>query len=414
MRHLRDEEIELFLAARLDPDRQKGVVRHLLAGCGRCSRKLVERAPERLLAQAEEAKRRKSSLPTEREQAIGSAIQQEAQWKPDERKIIRSLGLLDSNPRGYEGLTFSQAQGLHGVSLVEALLTQIWELRFRDPKSMRWLAYTTVKIAQSLKSEDAAPSVLCDLQARAWGELANACRINEDYGEAEAAFGKARDLLRRGSGDLRLLAWMASLEALLRETQRRLAEAEELRIRTYRLYLKLNDRHLAGRALISLGGSMEYIYGRSCEGVQLLRTGLSLIDSGREPQLELIGQHSLMTLLAVSGEYQEAGSLLLKSGLRKSFADLPLNLLKVRWLEGKILAGCESSARAERAFWEVRTHFLDMGREHVAALVGLDLLSSLLRQGKSREIRPVASAVYQTFQDLGIHQHAANARRYLH
>ncbi|PYQ65318.1 MAG: hypothetical protein DMF53_05740 [Acidobacteria bacterium] len=411
--HPSEDEIGRFLASRLEPAGERRVARHILGGCGVCSRELVDQAPERLLDQADERRRRKAAFTSERDRALAAALRQEARWKPDERKLARTLELLQASPRGYDGLTPGQVRSLQGSSLAEALLLRSAELRFSDPRAIPWLAYNAAKVAESLRPEEADPAYARDLQAKAWGEMANAFRITERYGEAEAALGRSRALLRRGTGDPRLLAWLAGPEATLREAQRRMAECHELRLGTYRLHLRSGDRHLAGKALLSLGGGMEYDHRRRRQGIRLIREALSLIDPDREPQLLQVGQHTLMTLLAVSGEHREAGGLLLRSGLRRAFASLPLNLVRLRWLEGKILAGGGQAASAERAFWEVRGEFLDVGREHLAALVGLDLLAVLLRQRKQREVRELAGKVYGTFRDLGLREHAAQARLYL-
>jgi tetratricopeptide (TPR) repeat protein len=413
MSHLSEDEVERFLAARLGPAEQKRVVRHLLAGCGLCSRKLVEQAPERLLEQAAR-QYRKAAQDSPRERTLAAALEQDARWRLDEKKLARSLELLRGSPGGYDGLTFRQVRSLHGVPLIEALLERSFELRYSDPKAMRWLAFNAVKAAESLRPQDYAPHFRFNLQARSWAELANAYRINEEYGEAEGAFGRARALLRQGSGDFRLLARLATLEAEFRNAQRRLAEARELREGVYRLYHKLDERQLTGRTLISMGCGTEYEEDRSRQhGIQLLRKGLFLLDPNQEPQLVSVGQQCLITLLTLSGEHQEAGTLLLKSGLRQSFADSPLNLLKLRWLEGRISAGFGRLSSAHRAFLEVRAGFLDSGKAYTAALVGFDLLHLLVRQGKYGEVRGVARELYGTFREMGIGQEAAKAQTYL-
>ena len=54
MSHLSEGEIERFLKARAAPWERQRVVRHLLAGCGVCRRKVVEQAPGRLFDKAGE------------------------------------------------------------------------------------------------------------------------------------------------------------------------------------------------------------------------------------------------------------------------------------------------------------------------------------------------------------------------
>jgi hypothetical protein len=407
MSHLSEDEVERFLAARLGLAEQKKVARHLLAGCGVCSRKLVEQAPERLLEQAA-GQYRKTAQGSPHQRVLAAALEQDARWRLDEKKLARSLELLRGSPGVYDGLTFRQVRGLHGPPLVEALMQRSFELRFRAPRAMRWLAYNAVHTAESLRAEEHGQSFVFDLRSRAWSELANAYRINHEFAEAEGAIGQTRILLRQGSGDLRILARAASHEAALRNAQRRLVEARELRDGVYRIYLKMGDQHLAGRALIAKSIGTEYD-GRARQGVQFLRKGLALLDPADDPQLVAIGRQCLINNLASSGEYSEASELLLKSGLRQYFAEDPLILLKIRWLEGRVLAGIGKTSRAESALIQTQNEFLDLERPYDAALVGLDMLPLL--QGKQQKI--IAKAAYVTFRNLGIRREAAKARPYL-
>src|SRR5207244_4034084 len=110
-----------------------------------------------------------------------------------------------------------------------------------------------VQAAESLRREEHAPATLLDLRALAWGELTNAYRINDQYGEAEAAMRKTRSLLRRGSGDLQLLARAVEVEAALRAERGRRTEAGVLYAKISKIYRKSGDRHLVGKTLISSG-----------------------------------------------------------------------------------------------------------------------------------------------------------------
>ena len=411
MTHLSDAEIGRYLASRLDPADEQRVARHVLAGCGVCGRKLVAGAPARLLDEAGDGGRRRAVRSSLRERAVAAALRQEDRWRTDEGKLERSLELLRESPQGYDGLTVRQIRELHGRALVEALLERSRELRYQDPRGMRWLAYNAVQAAGSLRPEEHGPS-LFDLQARAWACLANAYKVNYEFAEAEGALTRARALHPRGSGDPGLLAHLASTEAYLKSVRGRMIEAYELFDRVYRLHLKLGNRHLAGESLIAKAATMDDA-GTPRQGIPLFRRGLALLDPDRDPQLVSVGQHGLINLTARSGDYRKAGELLLKSGLRQAFADAPLALGKVRWLEGKILDGIGRPASAERVLLEVRSELLDLGRLSDAAIVGLDLIQILLRQGKSLQVRELARESYDTLRSLGILQEAARIRPYL-
>jgi hypothetical protein len=194
--HLSEVEIERFLTARAAPRERQRVVRHLLAGCGVCSRKLVEGAPGRLLDEAEESRRGRASRDSLRNRTVVTALDQEARWRPDDEKLKQSLELLGRSPQSYDSTTLRQIRGLDGPSLVEALLRRSFEMRHRDPKAMLWLAYQAVSTIDSAGAYG--PVFHLELRARAWGELANAYRINDGLAEAETALAQARTLLREG------------------------------------------------------------------------------------------------------------------------------------------------------------------------------------------------------------------------
>jgi tetratricopeptide (TPR) repeat protein len=412
MTHLSDDEIERLLTTRLRPAEKQKVARHLLAGCGVCSRELIAQAPGRLLDEAEESRGGRASRDPLRNRTIAAAQEQETHRRIDEKKLQRSLELLSTHPQGHDGLTFQQIQPLHGKPRVEILLQRSWELRFRDPRMMRWLAYNAVKAAESLRREEHAPAILLDLQALAWGELTNAYRVNDQYGEAEAAMRKARSFLRRGSGDLQLLARVAEVEATLRAESGRRTEASILYANISKIYRKLGKRHLVGKTLIS-SGINTFESGAPRQAIQILREGLLLLDPDRDEQAVAAGHQSMVFILASSGQHRDAGQMLLRSGLRLSFSRDPLGILRVRWAEGKIQAGLGNLSRSIKALFDVHAEFLDVGQKSTAAIVGLDLLPILMQQGKHALVRKTALESYATLLNLGIRRGAAKARRYL-
>ena len=118
---------------------------------------------------------------------------------------------------------------------------------------MLLLALAARLAAERLDARNLGPGLAADFQARAWVEVGNAHRVNEQFELAEAALGHGQRFLDEGSGDLLLLARLADVKASLRSDQRRLGEALDLLEVVHDLYLRAGDRHLAGRALISKG-----------------------------------------------------------------------------------------------------------------------------------------------------------------
>ena len=295
---------------------------------------------------------------------------------------------------------------------VEAALEESFAARFRDRQRMLVLALGARLAAEHLNPEDYQPALLADLRARAWGELANAYRVNDDLEAAGGALVRAEALRRQGTGDVFLLARLLDLEASLRSSERRLPEALEALDEVYHLYLSIGETHLAGRALLKKGINTHYDE-RPAEAVGLLRQGLGLLEPGRDPQLEAIGQKDLIHALVDSGAWGQAAIMLVEGGLRQAFVDDLLTLLRLRWIEGKIHAGRGRLDRATQALEEARQGFQDQGAEYEGALVGLELAGVRLDQGESGEAIELASSVLVTFERLGVKREALRAVHFL-
>lgn len=301
---------------------------------------------------------------------------------------------------------------LPGWAVVELLLRLSHEARFRDREKMQELALCALAAANNLDPKRNSPGLVADYQIRAWAELGNAYRVNEDFSAAEGAFAQATALYSQRSGDPLVVARVLDLLASLRRAQRRLPEAIDLLGTVYGLYEESGESHLAGRALISKGICTHYD-GRPQEAVQLLREGISMLDPERDPQLAISSQENLLYTLVDSGRFREARRLLLEAGLRQKLAGEPVNLLKLRVVEGKIYAGLGQLDQAVATFEEVREGFLRQGLEYDTALLGLELAEVWLRQGRNAEVREIAQEVRETFEDLNVQREALRAVRYL-
>jgi tetratricopeptide (TPR) repeat protein len=336
------------------------------------------------------------------------AIQRWEVWMAREReRRDRRLALVRS--KGWAGLSQAERRSIQrGWAGVEALLLLSSEERYRDPRKMLYFVERARAVANRLGPSFHGKAALCDLQARVWAEVANANRVNENFEDAEEAIAKARALLEKDAGDPLVRIRIDEVEASLLNAQRRLSEAEALLERVYRSYLRLGERHLAGRALTTKGVTLR-IAGRPDEAVLPLRRALDLLDADRDPQLTAAAHHNLFDALTDAGKYREAGRLLLESGLRQKFADDPLNLLRLRWVEGKVMAGRGRYADAERIFAEVRAGFLERGLGFVAAVAGTDLAKALLKQAKMKELYKLSQQLYDTAHEGKLHREAQKA-----
>jgi tetratricopeptide (TPR) repeat protein len=414
MTHLGKGEIEAFLAGRSSPEDRDRLLKHLLTRCEWCLRlfknlavPLLEDEP---WAHVEEVQEDAYDAPLAR--AAAGARRFATKWRSETERLERSLALLEQAPKGFRdpGFLDQKARGLHGWPLCEALLRKSFEARFRDPETMLILAYQAAGVAEHTPPEkyEPSPGFVMDLRARAFAELGNAYRINDRLSEAEGAFSRAHSFLSEGTGDLLLEARVQDLEASLRSDQGQLAEAITLLGHAHDRYLEAGDTHLAGKALIGKGINIRN-QGYPDQAVRTLEVGLSLIDPNRDSQLCAAGKQALLHALVDAGEYGNASRMLLASGLREAFALEPLNLLRLRWVEGKIHAGLGRVKQAERIYCSVREEFLRLERHYDAALLGLELAAVWLQQGRAAEVRTLAEEMYETFELLEVRQAAQHA-----
>ncbi|HYL05704.1 MAG TPA: hypothetical protein VE075_06675, partial [Thermoanaerobaculia bacterium] len=83
-----------------------------------------------------------------------------------------------------------------------------------------------------------------------------------------------------------------------------------------------------------------------------------------------------------------------------------LELVRLRWLEGRIYAGLSDFSRAELAFQETRAGFAKHEQVYPAAIAGLDLAALWARQGRFTEIHSLAQEMIATFRALRIAREA--------
>lgn len=404
--HLTGGEVERFARGGLARAKARELLRHLLQGCKTCGerlRPLLEPEP------ADDAEGSGSEYDAPITRAVATARTGKPQMRQgDWARVEWGLRLLRSRPGGVQGLTDEEAEELRGAPMVEVLAQLSFEERYRDPQKMLALAEFARVAAENLDPRLYDPEVIADHQARAWSELANAYRVNDDLGRANWAQATAEDRRLQGTGNLFLLARVADLRASLLNTQRLIPDACELLDGVFQLYLKLGDNHLAGRALVKKGIYTDY-EGDPAGALRLLREGLALLDRERDLQLLTSATENVLELMVRSGELREAAKVLLKSGLRQALAGQPLSLLKLRGVEGQILAGLGKPQRAEAAFLEARAGFLEHNKGYNAALAGLDLAAVWLEQGKAAQVKELAQDMLATFRKLGIQREALRA-----
>jgi tetratricopeptide (TPR) repeat protein len=394
MRSLGDCDLEGFCEEDLGPEGRRRLAQHLMAGCQRCLARLqpaLSPNPTEDDAYAASWERAVAAV-----RPVAAQAAAERGRKEEGMALVRAKGLGRLKPAERDVFRGSTAE-------VEILLELSFEERFRAPNEMLKLAQRADRAAGRLIPGNPFPaSLLSDLQARVAAELANAERVNEFFLRSSEAIAKARVLLKQGTGDLMVQARVDDSEASLLRDQRHLGKAEILLDRAYRAYMRVGERHKAGRILIKKGYTRR-LADKPVEAAALLRRAIRLLDATLDPQALAAAQHTLLDCLVDAGQFREAKEVFLQSGLRQAFAGDPLNLLRVDWIEGKIYCGRKRFEDAARVLLKVRDGFRAKGLEYVAAVAAVDLAKVYLQAGKLGELRALAVELSARSRDRRLH-----------
>jgi tetratricopeptide (TPR) repeat protein len=268
------------------------------------------------------------------------------------------------------------------------------------------LAALALLIAELIPGEESRRS---RLQAWAWAFVGNARRVGGDLPGADEAFVHSRERWTAGAArepasldESRLL----DLEASLRREQRRLPEALELLNRA----LAIAPREGVGRILVKKAKTLEELADYE-KAVEALWQAAPLVNPGKDPRLLLCLRFDLLVNLCHLDRHAEAAPLLpevreLATGLGNG-----LDLVRLRWLEGKIAAGQGHVDQALAAFHEVREEFADRSIAYDTALVSLELAVLYLEQRRTGEVKALARQMAPIFKTQGIHREALSALR---
>lgn len=294
------------------------------------------------------------------------------------------------------------------LKLCDRLENASREAGAEDPASAVELAQLAVDVGERLDVQRYSEALVQDARAQAWAHLGNAWRIASHFGKAEEALARAEELHRRFEIDLATEAEILGFRASLRNAQGRLQEAALLLDRAVLLYREIGDRHREGRALI-LKGTVLGDGGACHEAVHHLREGLARIDPEPEPRLLLAARHNLVLFLSDAGRQTEALAALeqsrrlyLRLGNRK-------DLMRLRWLEGRIALGLGRLAEAERALGLALEGLPGHGMELDAALVAFDLARVYARRGDCAGVKRIATEIVPVFQSCHVQPEALAA-----
>jgi transcriptional regulator with XRE-family HTH domain len=246
------------------------------------------------------------------------------------------------------------------------------------------------------------------LQGYAWAHIGNARRVSSDLPGADAAFSRARELWETGDGDSGPLAraQVLHLEASLRRAQRRFGESLDLLERA----LAVAPPGLAGVIVQKVAATLQQM-GDHARAVETLQEAARQVDRRSEPRLYFALRFNLAANLGHLGRHEEAAELLPE--VREMAVQLrnELDLIRVRWLEGRVAAGQGRRAEAAEALTQVRAEFAARGIGYDAALASLEMAVLYLEEGQTAEVKALAREMAPIFQAQGVHREALVALR---
>jgi len=397
-------EISALLQDGLASDRRSAILFHLLRPCAECLAQapLQIRALLKFEGEPTNGAQEDADLDSAIDRALRVARRHEKHLQRQRQEAKRAGEILDQG--GMEAAE-NFPTDLGDLAAMEALLARSWAVRHENPNLMSQLAFLAVKRAERLDARTYGIEQVYDFKCRAEAELGNAYRVIDQLSAARATLGHARHLFELGTGnellDVRLLSLEASLDADLRDFN-----AACMRLtRAYQIYLRLGDRHLAGRTLVKKG-LFTSDSGRDKEALDILKKSLTLIDHQKDPSLVFAANLNVLLILVDLGDFDAAKMQLFLLRPFQPYSGGRINELRLRCLEARIDAGLEKFSRAEEVFREVRDGFLGLNRAYDSALASLDLAAALLSQKKARETTEVVTAAHKVFTSLGIQREA--------
>lgn len=284
--------------------------------------------------------------------------------------------------------------------LCRRLLTASGDRVFRDPVEALALAELTVELADRLGD--------LELVLLARLELANALRVRGETGTAEREIRRAEALLAELGAPPQLEGRLCQVRSSLATVRHRFAEALELADRAVELFRRAGASKWESEALVGKSHLLSQAE-RPSDALRALREALPLLDPESHLRLFVIALHNLVNGLNALGYTIAARSLLADlQQLHERLGD-PLNLLRFRWLEGRILRDLGQLGKAEEAFSEAQRGFVELDLPYNSALVALDLAEVYLQQSRSFKLRELVRGMFPIFQSRNVHREALAA-----
>lgn len=288
--------------------------------------------------------------------------------------------------------------------LSEFLCQESTRLTTVSPATAVERAELAVLVSDLLKEgETCTDRRLYQLRGYAWAHDGNARRVLGDLRSADESFAIAEAWWEAGEAELGdILGYepvILDLEASLRIAQRRFTNALELLDRIFTIHSsgdRHKDTHLAGRVLVTKALALAEM-GEPERSTELLEEAESMVDARRDPRLLLCLRHNLLWNLTTVGRHADAQMLLPAVVTLCQELGNPLDLIRLRWAEGRIAAGLGRAKEAIRLLQSLRQEFASRKMAFDAALVTLELTALYVTEGCTAEVKALSMEVAGIF-----------------
>jgi tetratricopeptide (TPR) repeat protein len=248
------------------------------------------------------------------------------------------------------------------------------------------------------------PAARAELLALAYAVLGNARRKIYRFEEAGAAFTEAYAYLEEARRAVYLFhapARVFSLRASLLMDTRRLTEALQVLEAASDAAKDDGRTPTALSAEIAINQSLALgLADRSSEAIIPLRQILQKNENDLPPTIAFRLRHALAIQFVNCDLIGESRALLPQLHQVSLAVGLPLESLRVRWLEGRILCAEGQQQAALKVFEALQQDFLEQRAIHEAALLSLEIAGALLSLGRPRETEVHAREALALFLPL--------------
>ena len=405
------ETLERFLDDQLPEELSRTLQRHIFT-CSRCEERLIGILPAAACEGGD------PGIDTgDRYRDLFRQVLREARQEGEQRRVLLARERKEAGRlwREIRGLDLAARRELvwddsrfQSWGFFELLLDKARWTVLEDPRQAEEMIRLALDVTEHLDPDHYGPGSVDSAKARVWASLGNALRILADFRQAEQAFRQAETHLAAGWLDPLDEALLLEYKASLRRAQRRFGEALDMLDSAISLYREVNEPQGQGRALMGKGLVLRYSDNLEAAS-DCFRESLFLLDGNEEPRLLALSQVNLIGCLVDSGRAEEAAALIPESFKLIEEVGKRTDFLRLRWIEGLAAVSLGRAGQAESIFLELIDAFTEDRLAYDVALVSLELSAVYARQGRTTDVKHLASRMLPIFQSCEVHREALAA-----